>query len=265
MTTIKRSIQGGICMMFLRSVATVFLITLVVALHTASTASAQTPGRTVTVSGKGVVHELPDRVSVRFGIVTVDLDPQVARTDNARISAATMNAVRVLGIDERRIRVDALRIQPYSEYDPQTRRNVDKGFQAIRDVSVELNDLEILPTLIAEIVNRGANRIHGITYELQDAESAEHMALREALGNAKIKAVIMVEALGARLGAVLHVNEQGVMAPQPLLLQFDRSVANKSMALEEINPDAYASGEIDVTAHVTVVFAILPTDTSKEN
>ncbi|GMQ82303.1 MAG: SIMPL domain-containing protein [Rhodothermia bacterium] len=242
-----------------------FLITLVATLQAVPAATAQTDGRTVTVSGKAVVHVLPDQVNVRFGIVTVDLDPEVARTDNARVSAATMNSVRDLGIEERKIQVNALRIQPFTEYDPQSRRNVDKGFQAVRDVSVQLNDLEILPTLIAEIVNHGANRIHGIAYELQDANAAEYEALREALENAKTKATIMVEALGARLGTALQILEQGAIAPQPQLLQFDRSVANKSLALEEANPDAYASGEIDVSAQVTVVFEILPVGPQREN
>ena len=257
MTAIQRSIY--------KTPVALFLITLVAGLQTVPAATAQTAGRTVTVSGKAVVHVLPDQVNVRFGIVTVDLDPEAARTDNARVSAATMNSVRDLGIEERKIQVDALRIQPLTEYDPQTRRNIDKGFQAVRDVSVQLNDLDILPTLIAEIVNRGANRIHGIAYELQDADPAEHEALREALENAKTKAAIMVDALGARLGVVLQINEQGAIAPQPLLLQFDSSVANKSLALEEVTPDAYASGEIDVTAQVTVVFAILPMGPRKEN
>ena len=261
MTANQRSIQRTI----VRTIVTVFLITLVAALQAVPTATGQTAGRTVTVFGTGVVHVLPDQVNVRFGIVTVDLDPEVARTDNARASAATMNAVRDLGIEERKIQVDALRIQPFREYDPQTRRNVDRGFQAVRDVSVQLIDLETLPTLIAEIVNRGANRIHGIAYELQDAEAAEHEALREALENAKTKASIMVEALGARLGVVLQIREQGTIAPQPQLLQFDTSVANKSLALEDANPDAYASGEIDVSAQVTVVFAILPKGPKTEN
>ena len=257
MTALKRSIH--------KTSVALILITLVAAFQAVPTATGQTTQRTVTVSGKAVVHVPPDQVSVRFGIVTVDLDPEVARTDNARVSAATMNAVRDMGIEERMIQVDALRIQPFREYDPQTRRNIDRGFQAVRDVSVQLNDLEILPTLIAEIVNRGANRIHGIAYELQDADAAEHEALRKALENAKTKAAIMVETLGARLGVVLQVSEQGIMAPQPQLLQFDRAVANKSPALEDINPDAYASGEIDVSAHVTVVFAIMPKDSQREN
>ncbi len=244
-----------------RTILTTILITGLAGIELAQDASAQTPrvgAGTVTVSGKGTVKVQPDQATVRFGVVTVDLDPEAARVDNARVSAATMNAVRELGIEDRKIQVNVLRIQPYREYDPDTRRNVDMGFQAVRDVTVDLEDLDLLPSLIASIVGEGANRIHGISYGLQDETGPEHEALQEALVNARAKAELMVKTLGARLGSVIQVSEQGLVRPQQIRMEFDRSLMQKDAGMSEVIPEAYSSGEIDVSANVTVVFAILP-------
>ena len=240
-----------------RTILTFIMITVVTALAPVLAQSGAVVGRNVTVSGNGIVHVVPDQATIRFGVVTIDLDPEQARIDNASLSAATMNSIRDLGIEERKIQVNVLRIQPYSEYDPELRRNVDKGFQAVREMRVVLNDIDLLPTLIARIVSEGANRINGITYGLQDESGPEQEALREALLDARQKATIMAETLDARLGTVLQISEQGIVRPQPIQIQFERALSMKDAGVEA-NPDAYASGEIEVTANVTVVFGLLP-------
>lgn len=242
-----------------KSVATVMLITFAVFMFGTSVAEAQVKGRSVNVTGNAVIDVIPDQVTVRFGIVSVDLDPETARTENGRVSAATMNAVRDLGIEERKMQVNALRLQPFVEYDPATRQNVDRGFQAIRDVTVELIDTDMLPELISGIMAHGANRIHGISYGIQNSDEAEEEALRKALLNAKAKAQVMAETLGARLGVVLQISEQGVVLPSPHLFQVDMASA-RGAKLDEmaVDPDAYAGGELQVSANVSVVFALLP-------
>lgn len=208
--------------------------------------------RAVTVTGYGSIRAQPDMATVRFGVVTIDVDPEAARSQNASASAAAMNAIRALGVEDRKIRLDVLRLEPFREYDAETRRYIDKGFQAVRQVSVRLEDLDLLPAMIAEVVQQGANRIQGITYGIQDREAYEFEALRDALESARSKAGIMVETLGAELGTVLRIREQGVNIPAPQI-QFERAMSAKADAPE---PAAYASGEMEITATVSVSFAI---------
>ncbi len=241
---------------FSRTFLTLILLTGLCGLLRSERAAAQDTAvgtRTVKVIGRGVVRAQPDMATVRFGIVTIDRDPEEARGQNARASAEAMNSVRGLGIDEKGIKLDVLRIEPFREYDSESRRYVDKGFQAIRQVSVRLKDIEVLPALIAEVVQKGANRIDGIVYGILERDAYEQEALKSALENAKVRASLMVQTLEAELGLVLQISEQGVQVPMPQV-RFETAMASAKADAPE--PEAYASGEIEITATVTVVFEI---------
>jgi len=208
--------------------------------------------RTLTVTGEGIVSVVPDMAVVRFGVVNEDQDADQARRRNEELAAQAMNAVRELGIEERKIQLDALRLQPKRERDPETRQMREVGYEATRMVSVEVVDLELLPELIALVVERGANRLHGIQYDLSDRSSAEHEALRKATEAAIAKADVLAAGLGVTRGAALTVDEQSFnfVRPQP---QFARQEAMAQLA-DAVEPDAFAEGEIEVQANVRVVF-----------
>jgi uncharacterized protein YggE len=167
-----------------------------------------------------------------------------------------MNAVRELGIDERKLRLETLQLQPVREYDPETRRPEDKGFEALRDLVVELEDLELLPTLISQIIQKGANRLNGVTYGLKDRETIRDQALVEAVTRARHKATLMASTLGGELGPVRRLNEQSIDMPFPMV----RMAADQAMMMAKSEaapePEAYAAGEMEVRAVVQVTFVI---------
>ena len=210
--------------------------------------------RTISVSGEGIVRAEPDQATVRFGIVTRAEDPEEARRLNAAAAREAMNAVRALGVDEGRMRLESLRLQPAREYDAQTRRYNDIGFEATRQVVVEVEDLETLPALVAEIVQKGANRLNGIAYELKNRTAARNEALQKAMADAREKAHLMAATLDEEIGQVLTINEQSFSFPQPQIRMAQAQMAVAKSA--EPEPDAYAAGEIEVRAVVQVVFAL---------
>lgn len=210
--------------------------------------------RTVTVTGEGIVRVAPDMANVSFGIVTIADDPETARSQNAEASSTAMNAVRELGIEERYIRLETLQLQPHREYDEDLRRYVEKGFEASRQVVVEVHDLEMLPTLIARVVQQGANRLNHVSYELQDRDEARNGALREAALNAREKAGQIVETLGLQLGELRQVNEQSFDFPRPFL-RLDAAFSRSEDAAAP-EPDAYAAGELEVRATLNVTFEV---------
>lgn len=213
------------------------------------------PQRLVSVNGEGVVRVEPDRAIVRFGIVTRDADPEAARRRNAEAAAEAMNAVRALGVEDRKIRLEQLSLQPAREYDPETRQWKEVGFEAVRQVVVTLDDLETLPVLVAEVVQKGANRLDGVTYDLQSRDAARNEALVEAVRNAREKAQLLVETLGAGLGPVQNISEQSFDFPRPMM-QFARAEAALTKDEAAPEPDAYAAGEIEVRATVSATFVI---------
>ena len=207
---------------------------------------------TLAVSGEAEVSVVPDMAVVRFGIVNEAEEATEARRRNGELAAQAMNAVRELGIEERKIQLQALSLQPKRERDPETRQMREVGYEATRMVAVEVMDLEQLPELIALVVEQGANRLRGIQYDLSDRTEAEHDALRQAIEAAQAKADVMASALGVTRGPALSAQEQSFnfVRPQP---QFARQGMMEQMA-DAVQPDAFAEGEIEVRATVQIVF-----------
>jgi len=214
-------------------------------------ASAQ--NATISVSARGVIKTEPDMATVRFSIVTSGDTPSEAQGGNAEASASAMNAVRELGIAEADIQMDNLQLMPQREYDQERRVYIENGFEAARSVEVHVRDLDQLPELMSRLVETGANRINSVQYGLDDRDQVELDALALAVRRAREKAVVMAGALDERLGAVWQISEQGISVPQPMLRMDAMEMASMS---KDANPDAFAAGELEVSASVTVVFLL---------
>lgn len=207
--------------------------------------------RTLTVTATDTVLVAPDQVTLRFSVVTRAAEPEPARRQNAEAAEAALNAVRALGIPDRRIQLLSLRLEEDIEY--QDGRRVHRGYVARRDVKVVLDDLDALPPLVAAVVQQGANELGGIEYGLQDRQAAEDRALQAASARAREKAEVLAAALGVTLGRVVAAFEGSMVVapPQPLM-----HMARAEMAFDMSEAGAYAAGEIEVQATMTVSFEI---------
>lgn len=207
----------------------------------------------ITVSGEGVIKTLPDMATVEFAIVSRHQRPDMARQNNATESAQALNSIRALGIEEKDIQMQNLRLNPLREYDPDTRTYKEDGYEATRTLTVTVRSLDTLPDLVASLVDNGANRMNSIQYGLDERDEIELEVLRLAVERAKTKATVMADQLGFKVGAVLQLAEQGISIPSPVMrMEASYDMASKSAG----NPDAYASGQIEVRASVTAVFMI---------
>jgi hypothetical protein len=218
-------------------------------LHTARAQSDDTRN-TLRVTGEGTVRVAPDRASVRFGIVTEAETAEAARQQNAEAASAALNAVRDLGVPEARIQMQTLSLQPRREYDPDTERYEERGYEAQRRLVVDVDSLDRVPTLVTRVVQQGANRLEGVSYDLQDRRAVRNEALQAAASNARSKADALAETLGVRIVGVRSVREQ-----DRATISFNTSLDVRGQeAASAPEPDAYAPGEIDVSATVEVVF-----------
>lgn len=212
------------------------------------------PARTVTVTGSDTVSVTPDRATISFSVVTRAQEPEAAREQNATAARRALDAIRELDVPERQIQLQNLRLDEDVEY--QNGRRIRKGFIARRDVQIILDDLDLLPTVVARVVQEGANELNGITYGLQDPKAAEDEALSRAARRAQSKARLLAQTLGVEIGLVLNIQEGSVSAPSPRPpVMYAR--AEMAMADAAPEPGAFAEGEIEVRATVTAVFPVL--------
>jgi uncharacterized protein YggE len=234
---------------------TLLLTILSTSFMTAHAQDALSTRRTITVNGEGTIEVEPDMATVRFGVVTRNDDPEEARRLNAASAREAMNAVRALGVEERKIRLETLRLQPLRVYNPETRQQEENGYEAVRGVVVDLENLELLPELVSTVVQKGANQLDGVSYGLTDRNAVRNEALSEAVLDARSKAMLMARTLDSEIGEVLQIHELGVNVPRPMMrMEMMESVAGKAMSAPE--PEAYAAGVIEVNANVSIVFAL---------
>lgn len=229
-------------------------VLLVASLFSVPGAVAQTG--TITVSGRGVIKISPDMATIRFGVVTDNELPDQARALNALAAAEAMNAVRAMGVNEEHIQLASLRLTPKREYDPDRRIYIESGFEASRDVIVKVMNLDILPDLVATIISKGANRIDNIQYGLDNRDQVELQAYAKAAHRAREKASVIATTLGSSVGSVVQINERGVSVPQPVVMRMEAAMDIAS-AGKVVQADAFAGGEIEVSASVTVVFTLV--------
>jgi uncharacterized protein YggE len=239
-----------------RTLSAAVLLLLVASIPVLPVTAQKAPSPAVTVSGEGTVTAQPDQAVVRFGVVTRAETAQETRAKNATAAKTAMNAVRDLDVPEEKMRLESLRLQPRYEYDDDEDERRLVGYEATRQVVVELDDLAVLPQLVADVVEGGANRLDKIDYQLSDRSRFRDEALREAAQSARDKARLLAETLDADLGPVRTINEQSFdfVRPRP---QQARVQMAKTAAAAPAEPEAYAAGEIEVSAQVQVVFDLV--------
>lgn len=228
-----------------RALVTVMLAGLAVALA-APVAVAQTQTG-ITVTETASVDARPDIAIVAFGVVSEDRDPARAAQENARITNAVINAITGFGIPRTDIETLRYRVEPIINY--QARPPVTTGYRVSNVVSVRQRDLTRVGQLIDVGVRAGANVVEGVNFTIQDPTPIRSQALVLAITRARAKAQLIAQNLDVRLGRVTAASEAVAFIPRPM----DAAV----FARAEAAPTPILPGDIEVTATITVTYAIL--------
>lgn len=228
-----------------------FLLALALLAVPAAAQPLHAPGttlRTVTVAGDALVEAAPDRAVVRIGVVTEGPTAEATLSRHETDVERVLTAVRGHGIADREIEIQALAL--HERYGDRGRR---EGYTATRIVAVTVDDLRLVPEIVATAVSEGANRLDGLFYTLRDADRFEDQALAEAFERARAKAQRLAAAAGLSVGRVVEMHEQGTAPPPPVPMPYARA----EMAMDvQSTPGAYSAGTSEVRAAVVVTFAL---------
>jgi hypothetical protein len=124
------------------------------------------------------------------------------------------------------------------------------GFEAARPMTIRVRDVDLLGTILDELVEGGATRVHGTSMELADPDEAAREALAGAVAAARGRAEALASAAGVGLGDPLRIEEEMSEMPVP------RGMAMLRAAASEAAPTEIAAGEVEITARVRAWFAI---------
>jgi uncharacterized protein YggE len=220
--------------------------------------------RIISVNASAVVSAVPDMVTVSFNIRNENVEVKLAREENEKIAKNVLNAVRSLKIPEANIKMLNLNLVEQSEWDPDKRRNIFKGYVAQRSFRIIIKDSEIdtkqtlsdkVAQLVTAIVENGANQLQSVNYGLVDDNALINSALFAAMSKAKTKATLMLEPLGESLGKVVSVTENS-SSNTPFLKNYSRMSMVMAESSPMPEPDSYSQGDIEVSSSVSVIFEV---------
>ena len=199
--------------------------------------------RTITVSGQGYVNAVPDMAEISVGVSGQAINARDAFGIVNNTMRAVLGRLADLGIEPRDIQTRDLRVQPeYAREASATGEII--GYTARNTAVVRVRNIGLLGDVIDAAIGAEANEFFGIQFSLQDLEPLEDQARVEAVMQAHSKARVYAEAAGVTLGAVLSIREGGTSVQRPNQFALARST------------EAIATGEVGVSAGVTVVYAI---------
>ena len=217
-------------------------------LKSAAYGSAQDEGRNgISVSGQGTVTVKPDVAIITLGVEKTDADAAKARKANNEAMDKVLAAVKAQGVAADDIQTTNFNIFPV--YDEKGQKIT--GYRVYNTVSVKVKKLDTLGAVLTAATDAGANTSYGVSFDVLDRTAAYNEALAQAMGKAKARADKMAETLGVKIGTVLSISESSSYSG-PV-----RGMPEEQMdSAKGINVPT-ASGQLDVTASVSVVYEIV--------
>jgi uncharacterized protein YggE len=172
-----------------------------------------------------------------------------------RIVHDAITGIKALGIPEEKITTVGLSLWPvYSERHPKTGEQPAEprivAHRANNSIRVRVNDLTLVGEIIDAGVSAGANKIEGISFELQSDTEHRKQALFLAGQTARAKAEVIARAMNVRLVSVVEILEGGISVMRPLRGR------GKMLAAAADVPTPVQRGEIQIGASVTVRYQI---------
>jgi uncharacterized protein YggE len=196
-----------------------------------------TPPDSVTVLGHGDITAVPDVATITAGVHRQASSAAVALANNTKLMNAVVAALKGSGGDK----LQTQQVSLFPQSGPQGEVN---AYAADNSVSATVK-IAGAGALIDAAVAAGANTVSGPALDVSGRDPLYRDALKQAVADARTKALALGEAGGFAVGPVSSVTEEGSSA-EPVFAP----LAAKSDATP-LEP-----GTQDITADVTVTFRI---------
>ena len=202
--------------------------------------------RTITVIGEGRISAAPDMAVLRLGVSREARGASDAMRLASEAAAAVLAQVEASGIAPRDVQTANVSLSPRWQHTQNTAPRV-VGYNASNDLTVRVRDLSSLGALMDAVVSDGANQMNGLSFAMAEPRPLQDQARQEAVADARAKATLLAEAAGVTLGPVMMISENG---------SFQQPIAMARGAMMESSAVPIAAGEMDVSATVSMIFAI---------
>ncbi|MBN2492500.1 MAG: SIMPL domain-containing protein [Planctomycetes bacterium] len=234
--------------------AVIFACLLTLPVNALPAAEGKEEQRTVAVGGTAVMRIVPDVVVWRITTTDNDKNLVAAKEQSDAKLTAILGLRETLGVKPEDVQTGYLSIKREFEGSTWTSRRTFKHFAVTRSVTIKERDLKRFDEFFTRLVSSGDVEVE------VEFESSRHLELRNetrllAIRAAESKAKAMTEALGAKVGRVLTIEEGEPAWPcEPCELNLVSTAPGA--APEDVASGTFAPGSIEVRVSVRVTFAI---------
>jgi uncharacterized protein YggE len=204
---------------------------------------------TVTVTGEGVIHGVPNLAVLQSAVVTTNADAGAALSQNSAKVRSTLAAFHAAGIADRDIATTDFSITPrYAERkdDDSAPRIVD--YTVRNAVTVKIRELDHLGAVLQAAVGSGANDVGALSFTFADPGKLLDEARRKAMADARHRAALYAEAAGMALGPVVRITDNGGVVPRPYAMMRTMAAPKGGVPISR--------GEREVRARVQAVWSL---------
>jgi uncharacterized protein YggE len=204
----------------------------------AVTKQATSTTHTISVSGHGHALATPDEATLTVGVQTKGVDAQQALSSNSTKLNAVVAAIEAQGVTADHIKTSDLNLYLDSQ---------SNTYQASHDLTVTLDNVAKVGTVLDAAVGAGANNSWGVEFGLKDASVQESQALTAAITDARRRADAMAAALGVSVTGVGSASDAAYSPP--IQIVGAARAASATSAATQVQP-----GQLTTSADVNVVY-----------
>jgi uncharacterized protein YggE len=216
----------------------------------ASVQLGQSQPRTINVTGNAEVILEPDIAYVSIGVHTEAKSAKAAVATNNSQTQAVIDAIKAQGVDEKDIKTTNFSVYQSEKFAP-TGESLGTYFMADNTVNVTIRDITKIGDVLDASISAGANNIYGITFDVEDKETALASGRDQAMVNAEAQAEELASAAGVTLGEVQSISYYS-SAPVPVYYD-SKMVAGVGGGGQSV---PIAPGQLTLSASVSVVYSI---------
>lgn len=200
----------------------------------------------IIVTGEGVVRAIPDQAVLMIGVTTQADTAAAAMDANSASLASILARLTANGIAERDLQTSNLSINPnWTSYDGSSEPKIS-SYVASNQLEVRIRALESLGAVVDAAISDGANTLNGLTFGVTDPKPLLNEARKAAVLDARARAEVLAESVGAKLGRIVSISDGGnYSGPAPMF---------RADAVAGAPP--VQGGEVGLTSTVTVTYEI---------
>ncbi|MBC7901273.1 MAG: SIMPL domain-containing protein [Saprospiraceae bacterium] len=210
----------------------------------------------ITVVGDSLAKVAPDTAVITFSVVTQGKQAVDAQQENARKSEAVKKAVEAVSGDSKtEIQTSGYSLNPEQDYYSGKMPKI-LGYEVKNTVTVSIDKLDRVGTIIDAATNAGANSVDGIQFVVGETSPAQGDGLALATKQAMAKAESVAKSLNGKIVRVVQTSE-GSVPPQFI----GDSYASNSNAMSSVDrkptfTTPVQAGSLNVRSQVILVVDI---------